>query len=317
MLNTNSKIFVAGHNGMVGSALMRTLTKSGFNDVVTVDRADLDLTDASLVKQFFARNSFDVVYNAAAKVGGIVGNANHPGDYILQNLQIQTNIATAALEYGVGRYVFLGSCCIYPKNCPQPMTEEHLLTGLLEPTNLSYAVAKIAGIVTSKGLSSQYDIKTVTPMPINLYGPGDNWDPVNSHIIPGLMRRMHFAKKNNEPSVAVWGSGTVMREYMHVDDCADGIVFVTDKFDNGEIVNIAPGTELTTRETAEAIASVVGFKGDLVQDLTKPDGTPRKWASPEIMNELGWRPKIDFYEGLKQTYAEFLERLDDGRGLRL
>jgi GDP-L-fucose synthase len=314
-MNTDSRIFVAGHKGMVGSAILRALQKQKFNNIVTASRSDLDLTDSAAVDFFFEKNDIDLVYNAAAKVGGIVGNANYPGDYILQNLSIQNNLFQASLKYSVSRHVFLGSCCIYPRDCPQPMKEKHILTGPLEPTNQPYAVAKISGIVTAQGLSKQYGMRTVCPMPINLYGPGDNWDPENSHIIPGLMRRFHFAKENGHPSSKVWGSGMVKREYMHVDDCADGIVFISDKFDNGEVVNIAPGVELTTRETAESVAKVVGYKGQLVQDASKPDGTPRKWASPEVMTGLGWKPKIDFKEGLESTYEAFKTSLGKGRGL--
>jgi GDP-L-fucose synthase len=314
-MNTDSRIFVAGHKGMVGSAILRALQKQKFNNIVTASRSDLDLTDSAAVDFFFEKNDIDLVYNAAAKVGGIVGNANYPGDYILQNLSIQNNLFQASLKYSVSRHVFLGSCCIYPRDCPQPMKEKYILTGPLEPTNQPYAVAKISGIVTAQGLSKQYGMRTVCPMPINLYGPGDNWDPENSHIIPGLMRRFHFAKENGNPSSKVWGSGMVKREYMHVDDCADGIVFITDKFDNGDVVNIAPGVELTTRETAESVAKIVGYKGQLVQDASKPDGTPRKWASPEVMTGLGWKPKIDFKEGLESTYDAFKASLGKGRGL--
>ena len=315
-MNKSTKIFVAGHNGMVGSAIVRSLHAKGFSEIMTADRKKLDLSDAAAVESFFSKHSFEVVYNAAAKVGGIVGNANNPSDYILENLIIQNNIASACLKTRVDRYIFLGSCCIYPKNCPQPMREEYLLSGPLEATNEPYAVAKIAGIVTSRGLSSQYGLKTVTPMPINLYGPGDNWDPINSHIIPGLMRRLHFAKSEGLPSTEVWGSGLVRREYMHVDDCADGIIFISDKFDHGEIINIAPGTELTTRETAMEIAEIVGYKGELIQNLSKPDGTPRKLASSEIMAGLGWTPNIGFSEGLEDTYREFLKSIGSGRGLK-
>ena len=314
-MNTDSRIFVAGHKGMVGSAILRALQKQKFNNIVTASRSDLDLTDSAAVDFFFEKNDIDLVYNAAAKVGGIVGNANYPGDYILQNLSIQNNLFQASLKYSVSRHVFLGSCCIYPRDCPQPMKEKYILTGPLEPTNQPYAVAKISGIVTAQGLSKQYGMRTVCPMPINLYGPGDNWDPENSHIIPGLMRRFHFAKENGNPSSKVWGSGMVKREYMHVDDCADGIVFISDKFDNGEVVNIAPGVELTTRETAESVAKIVGYEGQLVQDASKPDGTPRKWASPEVMTGIGWKPKIDFKEGLESTYDAFKASLGKGRGL--
>jgi GDP-L-fucose synthase len=258
-------------------------------------------------------NEIDVVFNAAAKVGGIVSNTNYPGDFILKNLMIQANLLDASIRSEIDRFIFLGSCCIYPKYCDQPMKEEYLLTGNLEPTNEPYAISKIAGIISCQALYQQYGLKSVCPMLINLFGKGDNLHPENSHIIAGLMRRLHFAKINEEETTIVWGSGKVKREYMHVDDCAEAIVFVSDKFDNGEIINIAPGTELTTRETAKVIADVVGYKGILVQDTTKPDGTMRKLACSEKMMALGWEPKLDFYEALTVTYEEFKEEILSGR----
>ena len=234
-----------------------------------------------------------------------MGNDSFPADFIIDNITIQNNLERACLAAGVEKYVFLGSCCIYPKFCEQPMQEGSLLTGALEPTNTPYAVAKIAGIISCQSLSKQYGLKTVCPMPINLFGPGDNWHPTNSHIIPGLMRRLHFAKLNNDAKAVIWGSGNVRREYLHVDDCADAIIFLSDKFEQGEIINIGPGTELTTRETAETIAKVVGYKGELIQDTTRPDGTERKLADSSIIKNLGWHPKIDFIDALTDTYEHF------------
>lgn len=305
MINTDKKIYVAGHNGMVGSAIVRALKRIGFSDILTADRKDLDLTNQESVNNFFKKNDIGYVYNAAAKVGGIVGNANMPGDFILDNLMIQNNLIKACLENNIDRYIFLGSCCIYPKFCQQPMLEEYLLTGELEPTNRSYAVAKIAGIVSCQASYEQFGLKSVCPMPINLFGKGDNLDPENSHVIPGLMRRFHFAKLNGLDESVIWGSGNVKREYMNVDDCADGILFVTEKFDNGEMINIAPGTELTTRETAKAVAKVVGYNGSLIQDTSKPDGTMRKLADHSKISSLGWEPKLDFYQSLEETYENF------------
>ena len=310
-MDLDNKIFVAGHNGMVGSAIVRRLKNLGASQIVTANRSELDLTNQPEVNDFFKKHKFSYVYNAAAKVGGIVGNANYPADFVLQNLAIQNNVASACLSTDVDRYVFLGSCCIYPKFCPQPMKEEYLLTGELEPTNRSYAVAKIAGIVTAQALNEQYGLKSVCPMPINLFGEGDNWDPVNSHIIPGLMRRFHFAKIAGETESVIWGSGKVQREYMHVDDCADAIIFLTDKFDAGEMVNVAPGKELTTRETAKLVAEVVGYDGKLVQDTSKPDGTARKLADSSKIKALGWQPKLDFKEALEDTYEKFKWALDN------
>jgi GDP-L-fucose synthase len=313
MIELDKKIYVSGHNGMVGSAIVRFLKESGYKDIITASREELELTNQSEVNNFFKLNEIDVVFNAAAKVGGIVGNASYPGDFIHQNLMIQTNLLDASIRSEIDRFIFLGSCCIYPKFCDQPMKEEYLLTGDLEPSNEPYAIGKIAGIISCQALYQQYGLKSVCPMPINLFGKGDNLHPENSHIIPGLMRRLHFAKINEEETTIVWGSGMVKREYMHVDDCAEAIVFVSDKFDNGEIINIAPGTELTTRETAEVIADVVGYKGKLVQDTTKPDGTMRKLACSEKMRTLGWEPKLDFYEALTATYDDFKEEILSGR----
>ncbi len=313
MIELNKKIYVSGHNGMVGSAIVRSLKESGYNNIITASREELELTNQSEVNNFFKLNEIDVVFNAAAKVGGIVGNASYPGDFIHQNLMIQTNLLDASIRSEIDRFIFLGSCCIYPKFCDQPMKEEYLLTGDLEPTDEPYAIGKIAGIISCQALYQQYGLKSVCPMPINLFGKGDNLHPENSHIIPGLMRRLHFAKINEEETTIVWGSGIVKREYMHVDDCAEAIVFVSDKFDNGEIINIAPGTELTTRETAEVIADVVGYKGKLVQDTTKPDGTMRKLACSKKIKSLGWEPKLDFYEALTVTYEDFKEEILSGR----
>ncbi len=313
MIELDKKIYVSGHNGMVGSAIVRFLKESGYKNIITASREELELTNQSEVNNFFKLNEIDVVFNAAAKVGGIVGNASYSGDFIHQNLMIQTNLLDASIRSEIDRFIFLGSCCIYPKFCDQPMKEEYLLTGDLEPTDEPYAIGKIAGIISCQALYQQYGLKSVCPMPINLFGKGDNLHPENSHIIAGLMRRLHFAKINEEETTIVWGSGVVKREYMHVDDCAEAIVFVSDQFDNGEIINIAPGTELTTRETAEVIADVVGYKGKLVQDTTKPDGTMRKLACSKKIKSLGWEPKLDFYEALTVTYEDFKEEILSGR----
>ena len=313
MIELDKKIYVSGHNGMVGSAIVRFLKGSGYKNIITASRKELELTNQLEVNNFFKLNEIDIVFNAAAKVGGIVSNTNYPGDFILKNLMIQANLLDASIRSEIDRFIFLGSCCIYPKYCDQPMKEEYLLTGNLEPTNEPYAISKIAGIISCQALYQQYGLKSVCPMLINLFGKGDNLHPENSHVIAGLMRRLHFAKINGEETTIVWGSGKVKREYMHVDDCAEAIVFISDKFDNGEIINIAPGTELTTRETAKVIADVVGYKGKLVQDTTKPDGTIRKLACSEKMRALGWEPKLDFHEALTVTYEDFKEEILSGR----
>tara|TARA_E500000178_G_scaffold349333_1_gene406090 strand:+ start:1028 stop:1969 length:942 start_codon:yes stop_codon:yes gene_type:complete len=309
MICKSKNVYVAGHNGMVGSALVRSLMRQGYNNIFTASRAELDLTVQDDVNNFFKENSIEIVFNAAAKVGGIVGNQEMPGDFIHQNILIQSNIIDACLKNNVERHIFLGSCCIYPKFCDQPMKEDFLLTGELEPTNEPYAVAKISGIISCQALHKQYKLKSVCPMPINLYGPGDNFHPEHSHVIPGLMRRIHEAKVSGIDEVTVWGTGEVKREYMHVDDCASGIIYVADLFEAGEMINIAPGTELTTRQTAELISEVVGYKGKLVQDLSKPDGTPRKYACSERIKQAGWKPSIDLKEGLQETYQWYLENV--------
>ena len=309
MICKSKNVYVAGHNGMVGSALVRSLMRQGYNNIFTASRAELDLTVQDDVNNFFKENSIEIVFNAAAKVGGIVGNQEMPGDFIHQNILIQSNIIDACLKNNVERHIFLGSCCIYPKFCDQPMKEDFLLTGELEPTNEPYAVAKIIGIISCQALHKQYKLKSVCPMPINLYGPGDNFHPEHSHVIPGLMRRIHEAKVSGIDEVTVWGTGEVKREYMHVDDCASGIIYVADLFEAGEMINIAPGTELTTRQTAELISEVVGYKGKLVQDLSKPDGTPRKYACSERIKQAGWKPSIDLKEGLQETYQWYLENV--------
>ena len=309
MISKSKNVYVAGHNGMVGSALVRSLIKQGYNNIFTASRAELDLTVQDAVNNFFKENNIEIVFNAAAKVGGIVGNQEMPGDFIHQNILIQSNIIDACLKNNVERHIFLGSCCIYPKFCDQPMKEDFLLTGELEPTNEPYAVAKISGIISCQALHKQYKLKSVCPMPINLYGPGDNFHPKHSHVIPGLMRRIHEAKVSGIDEVTVWGTGEVKREYMHVDDCASGIIYVADLFEAGEMINIAPGTELTTRQTAELISEVFGYKGKLVQDLSKPDGTPRKYACSERIKQEGWKPSIDLKEGLQETYQWYLENV--------
>ena len=310
----NKRLFIAGHKGMVGSAFVRKFKEIGHSEIITFSRRKLDLTSAEKVKAFFKKEKIDIVINAAAKVGGIVGNEAYPTEFLLENLKIQNNLLENAQKFGVEKLIFLASCCIYPKHCNQPMKESDLLTGPLEKTNEPYAIAKIAGILLAQSMSKQTNLKTFCPMPINLYGPEDNFHPKFSHVIPGLIVRMHAAMKRNDPIFEVWGSGNVRREFMHVDDCVDGILFSENNFDKGEIVNISPGIELTTRETAEMIKDELGYKGELIQDLGKPDGTPRKLADSTIMKNLGWKPKIKFQDGLKNTIQWYLTNLKSLRG---
>jgi GDP-L-fucose synthase len=311
----NKTIFVTGHNGMVGSAFVRRLKNINDCALLTQNREELDLTNSAAVDAFFSANKIDVVINAAAKVGGIFGNQSFPTDYLLENLKMQNNLLESAANHGVEKFIFLASCCIYPKFCDQPMKEEYLLTGPLEKTNEPYAIAKISGILLAQSMSLEGKMKTFCPMPINLYGPEDNFHPDYSHVIPGLIVRMHAALKNQDPEFEVWGSGKVQREFMHVDDCVDGILYAADHFHRGEIVNISPGKELTTRETAEIIKNNLGYTGKLIQNTSMPDGTPRKLADPSIMNDIGWQPKIAFEDGIKKSIEWYLTNINNLRGI--
>lgn len=310
-MQSSDKIYVAGHRGLVGSALMRRIEKGGYSNVVTRTHADLDLKDQRAVAEFFAQEKPDHVFLAAAKVGGIVANNTYPADFIYQNLMIQSNVIHAAYSNGVKKLLFLGSSCIYPKFAPQPMKEEHLLTGVLEPTNEPYAVAKIAGIKMCGAYNRQYGANFMSVMPTNLYGLGDNYDLQNSHVMPALIRKMHEAKMRGDAQVSVWGSGTPRREFLYGDDMADACVFLMenrDAKDIGEFVNIGVGEDLTIRELAERVAKAVGFLGELVFDSSKPDGTPQKLLDVTHLNKLGWHAKTVMDEGIGKAYQDFLRR---------
>jgi GDP-L-fucose synthase len=313
------KIYVAGHRGMVGSAIVRTLQASGHTHIVTRTHAELDLTDQAAVRDYFATEKPDQVYLAAAKVGGIHANNTYPAEFIYQNLMMEANVVDAAFRNGVKKLLFLGSSCIYPKMAGQPMREDALLTGTLEPTNEPYAIAKIAGIKLCESYNRQYgashgvDYRSV--MPTNLYGPGDNYHPENSHVIPALIRRFHEARLNGAASVAIWGTGTPRREFLYVDDMATASVHVMnlDKavYDQHtqpmlSHINVGFGDDVTIRELALAVGATVGYAGDITFDTTKPDGTPRKWMDSQRLHDLGWRPRVDLREGLKRAYADFL-----------
>lgn len=301
------RVFVAGHRGMVGQALVRALEGEDTAAIVTVPRSELDLRDRSAVARFLANEKPDIVFLAAARVGGILANDTYPAEFLFDNIELETAIIRGAFEAGVERLVFLGSSCIYPKLATQPMSEDQLLTGPLEPTNEWYAVAKIAGIKMCQALRRQYGARYISVMPTNLYGPGDNFDLETSHVIPALLRKAHEAKIARAPEFVIWGSGTPRREFMHVDDCASGIVHATRFYDGHEHINIGLGEDVTIGELAQIVMDVVGYRGKLVYDPSKPDGTPRKLMDASRLYALGWRPRIPLREGLASAYEWFVE----------
>ncbi|KAG9458607.1 hypothetical protein H6P81_003115 [Aristolochia fimbriata] len=305
-----AKVFVAGHRGLVGSAVVRKLQSLGFENLVLRTHKELDLTRQSGVESFFNQERPKYVILSAAKVGGIHANNTYPADFISINLQIQTNVIDAAYGCGsVQKLLFLGSSCIYPKFAPQPITEDALLTAPLEPTNEWYAVAKIAGIKMCQAYRLQYNWDAISAMPTNLYGPNDNFHPENSHVLPALIRRFHEAKVSNAKEVVVWGTGSPLREFLHVDDLADAVVFMMDKYSGLSHLNVGSGKEVTIKELAEHVKEVVGFEGELVWDKTKPDGTPRKLMDSSKLAGVGWTPKISLRDGLVETYKWYLEHL--------
>src|SRR5947209_4089916 len=301
------KIFVAGHRGLVGGALIRRFEAGGFGNLVKRDRSQLDLADEQAVQNFFAQEKPAVVVFAAAKVGGIKANTDFPVEFLLDNLRIQNNIIHAAHDSGVRKLLFLGSSCIYPKHAPQPIPESAMLSGPLEPTNEAYAIAKIAGIKLCQAYDREYGANFIAAMPTNLYGPNDNFDLVSSHVLPALLRKAHQAKQEGARELVVWGSGNPRREFLHVDDLAAACVFLLEKYDSPEIINVGCGEDISIRELAELICDIVGFKGELAWDTTKPDGTPRKLLDVSKIHELGWRHQIGLREGIARTYQWFLE----------
>lgn len=301
-----SKIFVAGHRGLVGSAIHRALIGRGCKNLVTKTRAELDLRNQSAVLEFFESERPDVVFLVAAKVGGIMANDKFRGDFILENLEIQTNVISAAFKTGTKKLVFLGSSCIYPKLAPQPIPESALLTGPLEPTNDAYALAKIAGIMLCRSLKMQYGVDFISLMPTNMYGPGDNYDLHNSHVLPALIRKFHEAKMSNAKSVEIWGTGKPLREFMHSDDFADAALFCAENYSELEHLNVGSGQEVSISELANIVRDVVGFEGEIVYDTSKPDGTPRKLMDSTRLFEMGWRPKIQLKDGIRMAYQDFL-----------
>ena len=303
-----TKVFVAGHKGLVGSAIVRRLQKDGI-EAVTAGRAELDLADQAAVDAWFADHAIDQVYLAAARVGGIHANNEYPAEFLRDNLAIQTNVIHAAWQNGINKLMFLGSSCIYPRLAPQPMPEDSLLTGPLEATNEWYAIAKIAGIKMCQAYRKQYGFDAISAMPTNLYGPGDNFDLENSHVLPALMRKFHEAKQSGAASVPVWGSGEPRREFLHVDDLADACVFLMQSYSSAEIVNIGWGKDISIAELALLIKDIVGFDGDIEFDATKPDGTPRKLLDTGRLSALGWQPSISLADGIAETYEWYQQEL--------
>ena len=312
-LSNVARIYVAGHRGLVGSAVVRSLNAQGYRNLIVRTHQELDLTEQRDVREFFASEKPDAVIMAAARVGGIFANSSKPAVFIRDNLLMQDNVIDAAHRSGVKKFVFLGSSCIYPKLAPQPIKEDYLLTGPLEATNEWYAVAKIAGLKMCQAYRREFGFKAISLMPTNLYGPGDNFDRENSHVLPALIRRFHEAKLRNDASVTVWGTGTPRREFLHVDDMADAVVYLLKQYDDEPIVNIGWGKDVTIHELAELVMSIVGYKGMLKFDSSKPDGTPRKLLDTERLSKLGWQPKISLKDGIAQTYRWFTEHAADAR----
>jgi GDP-L-fucose synthase len=320
LISSADRIFVAGHRGMAGSAILRRLQKGGYGSLLTVSRSELDLTDGPAVHAWFAQQQPSVVVLAAAKVGGIVANATYPADFLLDNLTIQNNVISSAWRHGARRLLFLGSSCIYPKFAPQPIREESLLTGPLEPTNEWYAIAKIAGIQLCRALRQQHGFEAFSLMPTNLYGPGDNYHPTNSHVLPALIRRFHEARCAGLPSVTCWGSGAPRREFLHVDDLADAAVFCLERWqpaaDGIQFLNVGTGTDVTIAELASLVADAAGYRGQILWDTSKPDGTPRKLLDVSRLADLGWRASLSLEEGLRRTVQEYVAQVESGEEVR-
>jgi GDP-L-fucose synthase len=306
-MEKSDRIYIAGHNGMVGSAIHRKLKNEGYSNFIVRSSKELDLRNQSAVNDFFSSEKPDLVFFAAAKVGGIVANNTYRGEFIYDNLMMECNVINAAHEIGVKKLLFLGSSCIYPKLAPQPMKEESLLTGELEPTNEPYAIAKIAGIKMCEAYRDQYGADFISAMPTNLYGPNDNYHPQNSHVLPALLRKFHTAKTQGQPSVEIWGSGSPLREFLHVDDLANACFHLMQNYSNKEIVNVGCGNDISIKDLALLIKDIVGFEGSLTFDSSKPDGTPRKLMDVSRINKLGWSQSITLEEGIKSVYKSVLE----------
>ena len=305
-MESSKVIFVAGHRGMVGSAIVRALKERGASNIVTRTSKELDLRNRTEVDHFFEQEKPEVVYLAAAKVGGIHANATYPADFLVDNILITTNVIDASCKHGVEKLLFLGSSCIYPRLASQPISEEALLTGPLEPTNEAYALAKIAGLKMCDAFRKQHGCNFISAMPTNLYGPGDNYHPENSHVLPALIRRFHEAVRDGENEVVCWGSGSPKREFLHVDDLAKGLLHLMDHHNSEGWINIGTGEDLTIKELALTIANVVGYRGDVIWDTSRPDGTPRKLLNVDRINEMGWKAEIELRHGIESVYADYL-----------
>lgn len=312
-LTAETAIYVAGHRGLAGSAMWRALRARDCMNLIGARSSEVDLRDREATMAFVAQSRPEIMVVAAARVGGILANDTYPAEFLSDNLRIQVNLMDAARQYGVGRLLFLGSSCIYPKFAVQPIKESSLLTGALEPTNDAYAVAKIAGIMQIQAIRKQYALPYISAMPTNLYGPGDNFDPQNSHVLPALIRRFHEAKLADADEVTIWGSGTPRREFLHVDDLADALLFLLEHYDSPETINVGTGTDVTIKELAETVSNVVGWHGRLVFDPTKPDGTPRKLLDVSRLTDLGWSPKIGLKEGIASAYQWFIDNHSTAR----
>ena len=308
-LEKSAKIYVAGHRGMVGSAIVRKLKEEGFQHIIFKSSSELDLKDQQKVFEFLSNEKPDYVFLAAAKVGGIVANNTYRAQFLFENLEIQNNVIHGSYLAGVKKLMFLGSSCIYPKMAPQPLKEEYLLTGLLEPTNEPYAIAKIAGIKMCEAYRAQYGCNFISVMPTNLYGPNDNYDLENSHVLPAMIRKFHEAKVEQKPFVELWGTGSPMREFLHADDLAEACLYLMQNYNEPELVNIGTGTDVTIKELAETICETIGYEGTLKWDSSRPDGTPRKLMDVGKLNALGWKHKIDLKEGIKMVYEDFKNHL--------
>ena len=317
MINKNAVIYIAGHNGMVGSAIWRTLSAKGYMNLTGATSKELDLRNQQAVRDFIQKIKPDVIIDAAAKVGGILANNNFPFQFLMENMQIQNNLIDAAHHFGVEKFIFLGSSCIYPKLAPQPLKEEYLLTGPLEPTNEWYALAKITGVKACQALRNQFGKDYVSLMPTNLYGTHDNFDLTSSHVLPAMMRKFHEAKHNNHTAVTLWGSGTPMREFLFVDDMAQAVVFGLENTLPDYLYNVGTGEDLTIKQLAETIQKIVGHQGDIVWDSSKPDGTPRKLMDISKMHALGWKHKVDLEEGIQKTYNWFLENIENFKEVKI
>lgn len=314
-IDKNDKIYVAGHRGLVGSAIVRSLKRQGYNNIIGRTHKELDLKDQAQVREFFEKERPDVVVLAAAKVGGINANNQAPADFAYENMQIQCNVIKDCHDFKVKKLLFLGSSCIYPKMAPQPIPENALLTGLLEPTNEGYAIAKISGLLMCRYFKRQYGDNFISCMPTNLYGPYDNYELQGSHVLPAMIRKFHEAKLNGAPSVELWGTGTPLREFLYVDDMADACVFLLENYDGEEHVNIGTGKEVTIKELAELVKQTVGFEGEIIWNKDMPDGTPRKLCDVSKLNSLGFKAKVDLPEGVKLAYEWFKENVSQARGM--